>query len=236
MAHTLKGWTAIRYAEKHDEFDGELRKYADPTEDAREGLSVSQAKSVAREDPGLIYLRVPSGRRNPRQPHKRVRKALAKYVKGNVGLPKQWTPAQVRVNDKGQVQVKVNPDKLGSGTRFARCVKAVAEKGGAYDPKAVCASAGRKKFGAKKMASMARAGKKRAKRNTGFHKVYTAKHPARTFQVHVPATSRDSGYDLTITAKSSSNAIKQARAYCAKRAGVPTSQYHLPKATKARTA
>ena len=198
MAHTLKGWTAIRYAEKHDEFDGELRKYADPTEDAREGLSVSQAKSVAREDPGLIYLRVPSGRRNPRQPHKRVRKALAKYVKGNVGLPKQWTPAQVRVNNKGQVQVKVNPAKLGSGT--------------------------------------ARAGKKRAKRNTGFHKVYTAKHPARTFQVHVPATSRDSGYDLTITAKSSSNAIKQARAYCAKRAGVPTSQYHLPKATKARAA
>ena len=226
MAHTLKGWTAIRYAEKHDEFDGELRKYADPTEDAREGLSVSQAKSVAREDPGLIYLRVPSGRRNPRQPHKRVRKALAKYVKGNVGLPKQWTPAQVRVNDKGQVQVKVNPDKLGSGTRFARCVKAVAEKGGAYDPKAVCASAGRKKFGAKKMASMARAGKKRAK-NPGKTK---------TYKVHVPATSRDSGYDLTITAKSSSNAIKQARAYCAKRAGVPTSQYHLPKATKARAA
>ena len=161
---------------------------------------------------------------NPRQPHKRVRKALAKYVKGNVGLPKQWTPAQVRVNDKGQVQVKVNPDKLGSGTRFARCVQAVAEKGGAYDPKAVCASAGRKKYGAKKMASMAKAGRKRKNPKT------------KTYKVHVPATSKDSGYDLTITARSSSNAIKQARAYCAKRAGVPTSQYHLPKATKARAA
>ncbi len=58
MAHTLKGWTAIRYAEKHDEFDGELRKYADPTEDAREGLSVSQAKSVARASSvGSAYFR-----------------------------------------------------------------------------------------------------------------------------------------------------------------------------------
>jgi hypothetical protein len=191
--------------------------------------AVSKGKRKFRAEPGedVTALREsPYGvSSNPRQPHKRVRRALAKYVKGNVGLPKQWTPAQVRVNDKGQVQVKVNPDKLGSGTRFARCVKAVAEKGGAYDPKAVCASAGRKKYGARKMASMAKAGRKR--KNPGKTK---------TYKVHVPATSKDSGYDLTITAKSSSNAIKQARAYCAKRAGVPTSQYHLPKATKARAA
>src|SRR5580698_6808778 len=80
------------------------------------------------------------------------------------------------------------------------------------------------RFGAKKMASMAKAGRKRKNPKT------------KTYKVHVPATSKDSGYDLTITAKSSSNAIKQARAYCAKRAGVPTSQYHLPKATKARAA
>ena len=106
MAHTLKGWTAIRYAEKHDEFDGELRKYADPVEDAREGLSVSQAKRVAHEDPRLIYLRVPSGKRNPKQPHRRVRKALKKYVKSELGLPTQYTPAKVRVNPKGGLDIK----------------------------------------------------------------------------------------------------------------------------------
>jgi hypothetical protein len=47
---------------------------------------------------------------------------------------------------------------------FAKCVKAVSSKGGAYDPRAVCASAGRKKYGAKKFQAMALAGKKRAKR------------------------------------------------------------------------
>jgi len=138
---------------------------------------------------------------NPRQPHKRVRKALAKYVKGNVGLPKQWTPAQVRVNDKGQVQVKVNPRSI---------------RGEVRTPRGVMIAGGKK-----------HAARKRAHKNSGKTK---------TYKVHVPATSKDSGYDLTITAKSSSNAIKQARAYCAKRAGVPTSQYHLPKATKARAA
>jgi hypothetical protein len=50
------------------------------------------------------------------------------------------------------------------GEQFKRCVAAVSEKGGAYDPRAVCAAAGRKKYGAKKYAAMAKAGKKRAKR------------------------------------------------------------------------
>ena len=52
-------------------------------------------------------------------------------------------------------------------TAFARCVASVSKRGGAYDPKAVCASAGRKKYGKKKFAKMAAAGRKRAakKRN-----------------------------------------------------------------------
>lgn len=33
-----------------------LSKYADPVEGAREGLTVEEARLVAREDPGLIYL------------------------------------------------------------------------------------------------------------------------------------------------------------------------------------
>ena len=47
---------------------------------------------------------------------------------------------------------------------FDKCVADVAKKGGAYDPHAVCAAAGRKKYGAAEMARRAAAGKKRAAR------------------------------------------------------------------------
>lgn len=32
-----------------------LSKYADPTEGAREGISIDEAREIAREDPSLIY-------------------------------------------------------------------------------------------------------------------------------------------------------------------------------------
>jgi hypothetical protein len=51
---------------------------------------------------------------------------------------------------------------LGGGGRFAAIEKAAA-KGGAKNPAAVAASAGIKKYGQKKMTSMASAGRKRAK-------------------------------------------------------------------------
>jgi hypothetical protein len=53
--------------------------------------------------------------------------------------------------------------KLGGGGRFAK-VKASAAKSGARDPAAVAAAVGRKKYGAKKMAKMAAAGRKRKAR------------------------------------------------------------------------
>lgn len=43
---------------------------------------------------------------------------------------------------------------------FAKCVKSVMERGGAASPRAVCAAAGRKKYGAKKFQAMAAAGKR----------------------------------------------------------------------------
>jgi hypothetical protein len=49
---------------------------------------------------------------------------------------------------------------LGSGGRFA-AVKAAAAKSGAKDPAAVAAAIGRKKYGAKRMAKMAAAGRKK---------------------------------------------------------------------------
>lgn len=55
---------------------------------------------------------------------------------------------------------KPNPKaKLGSGGRFA-AVEASAKAGGARDPGAVAAAVGRKKYGSKRMASMAAKGKK----------------------------------------------------------------------------
>lgn len=53
--------------------------------------------------------------------------------------------------------------KLGTGKRFAAVEKSAA-KSGARNPKAVAAVQGRKKWGAKRMAKMAAAGRKRAAR------------------------------------------------------------------------
>jgi len=49
---------------------------------------------------------------------------------------------------------------LGAGGRFA-AVEASAKKSGARNPAAVAAAAGRAKYGAKKMSSMAAAGRKK---------------------------------------------------------------------------
>jgi hypothetical protein len=49
---------------------------------------------------------------------------------------------------------------LGSGARF-KAVEASARKSGASNPAAVAAAVGRRKYGTKKMAEMAAAGRKR---------------------------------------------------------------------------
>jgi hypothetical protein len=64
-----------------------------------------------------------------------------------IKLPSKFTPAEVRVNEQGKVQIRINPAKLGSGGRFVKCVESVEARGGARDPRAVCAAAGRKKYG-----------------------------------------------------------------------------------------
>ena len=53
--------------------------------------------------------------------------------------------------------------KLGSGARFRALKKKIAAKGKVSNPAAVAAAIGRKKYGAKKMASMSRAGRNRRK-------------------------------------------------------------------------
>jgi hypothetical protein len=58
-----------------------------------------------------------------------------------------------------------------------------------------------------------------------------SKNPRRTYLVQVPPTSKDRGYNIKISAPTAASAKAAARKYCAKRAGVPLSQFHLPKRT-----
>ncbi len=53
MPITLTGYDAIDYAKRHRLT---LAKYADPTEDARTGLTPDEARAVAAEDPSLVYV------------------------------------------------------------------------------------------------------------------------------------------------------------------------------------
>jgi len=51
--------------------------------------------------------------------------------------------------------------KLGTGARFKALKKKIAARGDVRDPGAVAAAIGRKKYGAKKMAKLAAAGRER---------------------------------------------------------------------------
>ena len=52
----LTGFTAIEFAAANGLT---VAKYADPTEGARDGLTVSEAREIAAEDPGLIWIEAP---------------------------------------------------------------------------------------------------------------------------------------------------------------------------------
>jgi hypothetical protein len=54
--HWVSGHKAIEFAECHGL---ELSKYADPTEGARDGLTLDEARRVAAEDPSLVYCNIP---------------------------------------------------------------------------------------------------------------------------------------------------------------------------------
>lgn len=51
----ITGIEAIEYAEENGLT---LSKYNDPTEGAKDGVAVQEARKIAAEDPGLIYLEV----------------------------------------------------------------------------------------------------------------------------------------------------------------------------------
>jgi hypothetical protein len=51
---------------------------------------------------------------------------------------------------------------------FERCVESVSKRGGAYSPRGVCATAGRRKYGKKKFQAMAAAGRRKAARRSNI--------------------------------------------------------------------
>ena len=53
--HTLEGFAAIDYAEENGLL---LSKHSDPTEPARDNLTVDEAHDIAWEDFNLIYLEI----------------------------------------------------------------------------------------------------------------------------------------------------------------------------------
>ena len=105
--------------------------------------SLQKAKTRARqeaEDYGRSYVEnTESGktvyRTNPRQPHKRVRKALKKYA-ASQGLPTQYTPAKVRVNPKGGLDIKfARPPKGATRDPRGFSVTALDKNGRSYAAK-----------------------------------------------------------------------------------------------------
>ena len=72
----------------------------------------------------------------------------------------------------GAVKAHRNPQRNpGLTGKFQRCVEAVKAKGGAYDPKAVCAAQERRTYGQKALTRASIAGKKRAARKRSNPKV-----------------------------------------------------------------
>jgi hypothetical protein len=102
MATTVRltGWTAIEVAERSGLL---LSKAADPTEGAREGLSVEEARAVAAEDPSLISVEAPA-------PSVRQIKAALNEA-GITGLKITLFEAGVVVND-GTCLWTCRPDAL----------------------------------------------------------------------------------------------------------------------------
>lgn len=64
----------------------------------------------------------------------------------------------------------------GNPSRFDKCVASVSARGGAVDPRAVCAAAGRKKYGQKEMTRRAVAGKRKKNPAAGADAVYEEFH------------------------------------------------------------
>lgn len=91
---------------------------------------------------------------------------LARLALGSAGGGKSWTSytkAQLLDVLELETGAEANPAfskaPPGEGGRFEACVRKMRRREGVYDPRGLCASIGRKKYGAKRMAAMAKRGR-----------------------------------------------------------------------------
>lgn len=121
--------------------------------------------------------------------------------KMNPGKP---APAAVRVKRLKGGGISVMPLKMMNPSAFDRCVADVRRKGTAYDPRAVCATAGRQKYGQAEMTRRAMAGKRRKRRGN------VPRGSLKTWDVR---RGGPGGYIGTVTAASKTEALRKAKEY-----------------------
>lgn len=117
-------------------------------------------KSGSAADPGAVCgatLKRMGGERrnNPTRVEFDSQKAARMFVRL---LEAEGVAARIHREGSGKWVVQAAKSRANK-TRFEKCVEDVEARGGAVDPNAVCAAAGRQKYGKKKFQAMARAGK-----------------------------------------------------------------------------
>ena len=106
----------------------------------------------------------------------------------------------------GAVKAHRNPRRNpGLTGKFQRCVEAVKAKGGAYDPKAVCAARERRKYGQKALTRASIAGKKRAAKKRANPKVKIGSRTVKVSRKGAKVIRRLTAHDKLKPAKRNSS-------------------------------
>ncbi len=176
-----------------------------------------------------------------------MKRAITKRLRNFTGVVRRnpdGTLVIVGTGPKPKGAKALNP--MSKGGRFAKCVKAVQAKGGAYDLRAVCGAmekrakrnpieyrfvnegggrgyfvSTRKRPGKGRVVSLPRG---YVKDSDGVYrkpkrkrgKTSNPRGGVKTFHVTIPATRYDRGYSLAIKAKTKASARAEAKRYCSK--------------------
>lgn len=116
----LTGYKAIEYAEANSLT---LSKYTDPVEEAREGLTVDEARKIAREDPSLIYVEI-----SDFTPTHVITMQNGERIEVRLVDGAAYTRAEWDANEPADYERQDNGDWTFQGQPFAGTVKALGTK------------------------------------------------------------------------------------------------------------
>lgn len=174
----VKGPSSVSYREELARRRRETRK----TEQARahqERLSTARQKEAEREELRREREAVREANRVKRQmlaEERREEKQRRKAEEREAPHRAMPTAAQIeRAYQRGAGSLSeaiemARSNPRGTKGEFQRCVEAVESRGGAYDPRAVCAAQERRKYRQKELTRRAVAGKKRVRRNAASYR------------------------------------------------------------------